>query len=63
MTLTGTLLLAFALMLIIEGGFPFAFPGLWRETFRRMAELPPQRIRIGGLIVMGLGLALLVCAT
>ncbi|MBU6490177.1 MAG: DUF2065 family protein, partial [Burkholderiales bacterium] len=35
MDMAGSLLLAIALMLIIEGMFPFVFPKAWRETFRR----------------------------
>jgi uncharacterized protein len=58
-----TLLLALALMLIIEGMFPFVFPTAWRDTFRRIAERPPHHIRIGGLIAMALGLILLLIAT
>lgn len=63
MDIAGSLLLAIALMLIIEGMFPFVFPTAWRDTFLRIAELPPHHIRIGGLIVMGLGLVLLLLAT
>ena len=63
MDMAGSLLLAIALMLIIEGMFPFVFPTAWRETFRRIAERPAHHIRIGGLIVMALGLLLLVAAT
>ena len=63
MDLAGSLLLAVALMLIIEGAFPFVFPSAWRDTFRRIAERTPHHIRIGGLIVMVLGLALLLLAT
>ncbi|GGD91452.1 DUF2065 domain-containing protein [Caballeronia grimmiae] len=58
-----TILLALALMLIIEGMFPFVFPTAWRDTFRRIAERPPHHIRIGGLIAMALGLVLLWIAT
>ncbi|VXC07815.1 MULTISPECIES: DUF2065 domain-containing protein [Burkholderiaceae] len=58
-----TILLALALMLIIEGMFPFVFPTAWRDTFRRIAERPPHHIRIGGLIAMALGLILLLIAT
>ncbi len=47
-----TLLLALALMLIIEGMFPFVFPTAWCDTFRRIAERPPHHIRIGGLILL-----------
>ena len=63
MDLAGSLLLALALMLIIEGIFPFVFPVAWRDTFRKIAERPPHHIRIGGLIVMVIGLALLMLAT
>jgi uncharacterized protein len=63
MDLAGSLLLALALMLIIEGLFPFVFPVAWRDTFRRIAERPPHHIRIGGLIAVLIGLALLLLAT
>ncbi|RFU45570.1 DUF2065 domain-containing protein [Paraburkholderia sp. DHOC27] len=63
MDIVGSLLLAIALMLIIEGMFPFVFPAAWRDTFRKIAERPTHQIRIGGLIVMALGLILLVIAT
>jgi uncharacterized protein len=61
--MVASLLLAIALMLIIEGMFPFVFPNSWRDTFRRIAERPPQHIRIGGLIAMVLGIILLVIVT
>jgi uncharacterized protein YjeT (DUF2065 family) len=63
MDMAATLLLAIALMLIIEGMFPFIFPTAWRDTFRRIAERPPHQIRIGGLIAMVLGLLLLLAAS
>ena len=63
MDIAGSFLLAIALMLIIEGMFPFVFPSAWRDTFRKMAERSPHQIRIGGLIVMALGLLLLYIAT
>ncbi|MCC8404762.1 DUF2065 domain-containing protein [Paraburkholderia sp. MMS20-SJTN17] len=63
MDIAGSLLLSIALMLIIEGMFPFVFPSAWRDTFRKIAERPPHHIRVGGLIVMLLGLILLFIAT
>ncbi len=54
------LLLAFALMLILEGLLPFAAPRLWRETFRRALELTDGQLRFVGLISLGVGLALLL---
>jgi uncharacterized protein YjeT (DUF2065 family) len=32
--MTDNLLLAFALMLVLEGLLPFVAPNAWRETFR-----------------------------
>jgi uncharacterized protein YjeT (DUF2065 family) len=63
MDIAGSLLLAIALMLIIEGMFPFVFPSAWRDTFRKIAERPPHQIRFGGLAVMLLGLILLFIVT
>jgi uncharacterized protein YjeT (DUF2065 family) len=61
--MSANLLLALALMLIIEGIFPFVFPSGWRDTFRKISEMPAHRIRIGGLVAMLLGLLLLWLAT
>lgn len=36
--MTRTLLLAFALMLVLEGILPFLAPQAWRETFRRLVS-------------------------
>jgi uncharacterized protein YjeT (DUF2065 family) len=57
---TGTLLLAFALMLIIEGLLPFLLPALWRDTFRRLTEMSEGQIRFIGLSLMLAGLLLLL---
>jgi len=53
-------LLAFALMLVLEGLLPFFAPRLWREAFRRMTELSDGQIRFFGLTSMLVGLVLLV---
>jgi len=53
------LLLAFALMLVIEGILPFIVPTLWRDTFRRLTELTDGQIRFVGLTSMLVGLMLL----
>jgi uncharacterized protein YjeT (DUF2065 family) len=50
-----TLLLAFALMLVIEGFLPFVAPKIWRETFRRVTELSDGQIRFLGLSSLLLG--------
>jgi len=58
-----TLLMAFALMLVIEGLFPFLAPSAWRETFRRLMRLSDGQIRFFGLTSMIAGLALLLLST
>ena len=57
-----TLLMAFALMLVIEGLFPFLAPNAWRETFRRLMLLTDGQIRFFGLTAMLAGLVLLLVA-
>jgi uncharacterized protein YjeT (DUF2065 family) len=57
-----TLLMAFALMLVIEGLFPFLAPSAWRETFRRLMQLTDGQIRFFGLTSMLAGLILLFIA-
>ena len=54
-----TLLMAFALMLVIEGVLPFLAPSLWRETFRRIMLLTDGQIRFFGLTSMLAGVILL----
>jgi hypothetical protein len=56
---SNTLLLALALMLIIEGLLPFLVPGFWRETFRRLTEMSDGQVRFIGLTSMLAGLLLL----
>ncbi|WP_284155212.1 DUF2065 domain-containing protein [Sulfuricystis thermophila] len=53
-------MLAFALMLVIEGLLPFAAPRIWRETFRRALELSDGQLRFVGLSSIVIGLALLL---
>jgi hypothetical protein len=54
-----TLLMAFALMLILEGLLPFLAPALWRDTFRRIMQMSDGQIRFVGLSSMVVGLLLL----
>ena len=54
-----TLLMAVALMLVIEGLLPFLAPSLWRETFRRLMQLSDGQIRFFGLSSMLAGVLLL----
>ena len=57
-----TLLMALALMLVIEGLLPFLAPKLWRETFLRLMQLSDGQIRFFGLTSMIAGLVLLYVA-
>ncbi|HPT49542.1 MAG TPA: DUF2065 domain-containing protein [Accumulibacter sp.] len=57
--MTDSLLLAFALMLVLEGLLPFVAPHAWREAFRRLIEFSDGQIRFVGLTAMLVGLVLL----
>jgi uncharacterized protein YjeT (DUF2065 family) len=52
-------LMAFALMLVLEGLLPFLAPALWRDTFRRILQLSDGQIRFFGLAAMLTGVVLL----
>ncbi len=54
-----TLLLAFAMMLVVEGILPFVAPRQWRETFRRLILFSDGQIRFIGCTSMVVGLLLL----
>ena len=58
--MTANLLVALALMLVLEGLLPFLAPGAWRETFRRLVALSDGQIRFVGLTSMLIGLFLLM---
>jgi uncharacterized protein len=52
------LLTAFALFLILEGLLPFFSPTLWKDSFRRILELPDGQLRLIGFVAMISGLLL-----
>jgi uncharacterized protein YjeT (DUF2065 family) len=54
-----TLLMALALMLVLEGVLPFLAPNLWRETFRKITQMSDGQIRFVGLSSMLVGLLIL----
>jgi len=54
-----TLLMAVALMLVIEGLLPFLLPAVWRDAFRRLTEMSDGQIRFVGLTSMVAGVLLL----
>ena len=53
--MTDTLLLAFGLVLIIEGLAPALFPNKWRSYLLKLAEQPVGDIRNIGLFIFALG--------
>ena len=57
-----SILIAVALVLIIEGVLPFLAPNLWRDTFRKIIQLSDGQIRFIGLTSMLVGLLLLLFA-
>ena len=58
--MTDTVLLAFALMLVLEGLMPCMAPATWRETFRRLIQLTDGQLRFIGLTSMVIGIFLIM---
>ncbi len=58
----GELVMAFGLMLILEGMMPFAAPMAWREAFRRAIEMRDGQLRFIGAFSMLAGLLLVLFA-
>ena len=55
----GDLFSAVALVLIIEGIIPFISPNALRNTYKRIAEMGDETVRISGLVSMIAGVILL----
>lgn len=53
------LLMAFGLMLVLEGMMPFLFPSAWRETLRKLIQFQDGQLRFLGLTLMLGGLLLI----
>ncbi len=60
--MTGIVVAAIALVLVIEGILPFIAPGLWRELFRKLTDMTDGQIRVAGLTSMMVGLIILFLA-
>lgn len=54
------LLVALAIVMILEGALPFVSPRLWRDTFSKLIELSDGQIRFVGLIAIVAGLVALL---
>lgn len=55
-----SLLLAFGLVLVLEGLLPFLTPRIWREAFRKMLDLNDGQLRFMGLLSMLAGVSLVL---
>lgn len=60
--MTTNLLLAFGLMLVLEGVLPLVAPQAWKDTFKRMIELKDGQLRFVGIISMVIGLVIILIA-
>ncbi|PCI53686.1 MAG: DUF2065 domain-containing protein [Gammaproteobacteria bacterium] len=58
--MTDTLLLAFGLVLIVEGVGPAFFPNKWRAYLLKLAEQSTIDIRNIGLFILFLGVIIIV---
>jgi uncharacterized protein YjeT (DUF2065 family) len=47
---------ALALVLVLEGLFPFLSPGGWRQTFMKLMQLRDGQLRFFGLTAIVIGL-------
>jgi uncharacterized protein YjeT (DUF2065 family) len=54
---------ALALVLVLEGLFPFISPGGWRNTFQKLLALHDGQLRFFGLCSILVGLLLLWAAS
>lgn len=58
--MNNSLLMAFGLMLVVEGILPLLAPSAWRQTFRRMLEMKDGQLRFVGLASILGGLLLIM---
>ena len=56
---SNTLWLALALVLVIEGLFPFASPVAWRKMFSQLLQLTDGQIRFFAVFSISAGLMLI----
>jgi uncharacterized protein YjeT (DUF2065 family) len=54
-----TLWLAFALVLVIEGLFPFISPANWRRMFVQLLQLQDGQIRMFAMASISIGLLMI----
>jgi uncharacterized protein YjeT (DUF2065 family) len=56
----GQVLLVLGILLILEALPYFGFPELLQRAAVRLGEIPPEKLRKGGFVMLVLGLSLLV---
>ncbi len=56
-------LIAFSLVLVLEGIIPFLYPSRWRRLVVQMAAMDDKTMRIIGLVSMLCGVGLLMIVT
>jgi uncharacterized protein YjeT (DUF2065 family) len=56
------LLCGLAILLVVEGLFPFMNPARARSGFERLARLADRELRVAGLLSMAVGVGLLFFA-
>ncbi len=47
---------ALCLVLVLEGLLLFVAPGAWKQMAERLQQLEPRQLRIGGAVMIVLGL-------
>ena len=52
------LLTAFGLVLVLEGAYLALFPHRLRQILAMMEQVPPEALRVGGLVAAALGAVL-----
>ncbi|NRT57145.1 DUF2065 domain-containing protein [Sphaerotilus uruguayifluvii] len=57
--MSDSLLMALALVLVIEGLMPFASPSQWRRVFEELLKMQDGQIRFIGLVSIVSGLLML----
>ncbi|MBD3754678.1 MAG: DUF2065 domain-containing protein [Gammaproteobacteria bacterium] len=55
-----TLLIALALVFVLEGLLPFVFPELWRKMMLEAVQLSERQLRMMGLASISIGMLLLL---
>lgn len=53
------ILVAIALVMVIEGIIPFLVPDKFRQTMAKLIQMPDQALRMVGLASMSLGIVIL----